>query len=66
MSTVVVGGGGPRPQNAKVVSDGKGHRIESEDGSILASGFSDAEDARRYLASLVADFPKSEESQAGE
>jgi len=66
MSTVVVGAGGPRPQNAKVVSDDKGHRIESEDGSVLASGFSDADDARRYLAALVADMPKPDESKAGE
>ena len=49
MSTVIIGGG-PRPQ-AKV-STVNGVVTISDESGVIASGFYDEDDARRYLSSL--------------
>jgi len=61
MSTVII----INPK-LRVVSDAKGHRIEDGHGCVHASGFSDAEDAQRYLDSSNAAMTMAEESQPGE
>ena len=62
MSTVII----INPK-LRVVSDAKGHRIEDEHGFVHASGFSDADDAQRYLDSSNAAIPAStEDAPAGE
>ena len=55
------------PKDAKVFKDAAGVvSIKHEDGTVLASGFSDEADAQRYLDSLKSTVPHVEEEHHGD
>lgn len=63
MSTIIIVGGGPRPQAVTIQQKGSEVLIYDEAGEVFASGFTDEDDARRYLAAIAQDVKPSEHTE---